>query len=189
MTELSMATANQIAANRYNAQHSTGPRTAVRKAAAARNARKHGLLAREVLAMNESAARRADLSQRLRDALAPEGAREEALGARIVGCLWRLRRVARLEGAMVANEDGVFETSVLARGWLRQDEADWLRLLSQHETRLDRTLHRALHELQRLQARRSGDHVPPPLVLDVDVRGIASLEDPPEPMPAPFLRG
>ena len=50
-------------------------------------------------------------------------------------------------------------------------------------------LHRALHELQRLQARRSGADIPPPLVVDVDVRGLASLEDPPEPMPAPSLRG
>jgi hypothetical protein len=46
-------------------------------------------------------------------------------------------------------------------------------------------LHRALHELQRLQARRSGADVPPPLVVDVDVRGLSSLEDPPEPLPAP----
>jgi hypothetical protein len=114
---------------------------------------------------------------------------EEALCARIVGCLWRLRRVVRLESAMVANEDALHATSLLERGWLRHDEADWLRLFSQYETRLDRILHRALHELQRLQARRHGAHVPPPLVLDVEVRGLSSLEDPPEPMPAPSLRG
>jgi hypothetical protein len=56
--------------------------------------------------------------------------------------------------------------------------------------RLDRMLHRALHELQRLQARRSGADVPPPLMVDVDVRGLGSLEDPPpEQMPAPSSRG
>jgi hypothetical protein len=66
----------------------------------------------------------------------------------------------------------------LERGWLGDEEADRLQLFSQYETRLDRMLHRALHELQRLQARRAGAHLPPPLV-DVDVRGLASLEDPP----------
>jgi hypothetical protein len=96
-----MATANQIAANRANAQRSNGPRTGVGKAAAARNARKHGLFAKEVLAMGESAARFAELRQGVREALAPEGELEDALCARIVGCLWRLRRIARLESSMV----------------------------------------------------------------------------------------
>ena len=183
-----MATANQIAANRANAQRSTGPRTATGKAAAARNARKHELFAKEVLAMGEDAAGFAELGQRLRQALAPDGELEEALCARIVGCLWRLRRVVRLESSIVANEDARYDTSVLERGWLRHDEADWLRLFSQYETRLDRMLHRALHELQRLQARRSGADIPPPLAVDVDLRGLSSLEDPPEPTPAPSLR-
>jgi hypothetical protein len=183
-----MATANQIAANRANAQRSTGPRTAAGKAAAAGNARKHGLFAKEVLAMGEDRAGFAELGQRLRQALAPEGGLEEALCARIVGCLWRLRRIVRLESAVLANEDGLHATSVLERGWLRHDEADWLQLLSQHETRLDRMLHRALHELQRLQARRAGADIPPPLVVDLDVRGLPSLEDPPEPLPAPSPR-
>jgi hypothetical protein len=78
---------------------------------------------------------------------------------------------------------------MLERGWLSQEESDCLQLFSQYETRLERMLHRALHELQRLQARRSGADVPPPLVVDVDVRGLASLDDPPGPMPAPSLRG
>jgi hypothetical protein len=135
------------------------------------NARKHGLFAKEVLARGEDAARFAELSERLRQALAPENELEDALCARIVGCLWRLRRVVRLESSMVGNEDGLRPASLLERGWLNHDEGDWLQLFSQYETRLDRMLHRALHELQRLQARRSGAEVPPPLVVDVDVRG------------------
>jgi hypothetical protein len=183
-----MATANQIAANRANAQRSTGPRTGAGKAAAARNARKHGLFAKEVLAMGESAARFAELRQGVREALVPEGELEDALCARIVGCLWRLRRIARLESSMVGNEDGLHPASLLERGWLCNEEGDWLQLFSQYETRLDRMLHRALHELQRLQARRSGADIPPPLVVDVDVRGLASLADPPpEPARAPSL--
>jgi hypothetical protein len=181
-----MATANQIAANRANAQRSTGPKTGAGKAAAARNARKHGLFAKEVLAMGEDAARFAELSQRVREALAPQGELEDALCARIVGCLWRLRRIVRLESAMVGNEDGLHPASLLERGCLCDDE---VQLFSQYETRLDRMLHRALHELQRLQAPRCGADIPPPLVVDVDVRGLSSLEDPPQPTAAPSLRG
>jgi hypothetical protein len=171
-----MATTGQITANRANAQRSTGPRTAAGKAVSARNARKHGLFAKEALAKGEDAAGFAELGQRLRQALAPEGELEEALCARIVGCVWRLRRVVRLEGSMIGNEDGLYPASPLQRGWLRDDECDWLQLFSQYETRLDRMLHRALHELQRLQARRGGTHIPPPLVLDVDVHGLSALD-------------
>ncbi|MGH6918426.1 MAG: hypothetical protein ACREJ0_12080 [Geminicoccaceae bacterium] len=166
-----MATANQIAANRTNARQSTGPRTAAGKAVAARNARRHGLFANEVLAVGEDAAGFFELGQRLRQALAPEGELEDALCARIVGCLWRLRRVVRLESSMVGDEGALHDTSLLERGWLRRAEADWLRLFSQYETRLDRMLHRALHELQRLQARRAGADVPPPLAIDVELHG------------------
>ena len=42
-----MATEAQVAANRLNAQKSSGPRTAEGKAVVAQNAVKHGLLARE----------------------------------------------------------------------------------------------------------------------------------------------
>ena len=41
--------------------------------------------------------------------------------------------------------------------------------LSRHEVALDRSIQRNLHELQRLQARRAGDRVPAPAVVDVDV--------------------
>ena len=111
------------------------------------------------------------------------------LSARIVGCFWRLRRVMRLERAIVSREDVMHRKTLLERGWLQHHEADWLSLFSQYETRLDRMLHRALHELQRLQARRAGDHMPPPLVVDVDLRGLGSVEDPPAPISAPLPRG
>ena len=48
-----MASEARIAANRLNAQKSTGPRTAEGKAVVAQNAVKHGLLAREGLLRGE----------------------------------------------------------------------------------------------------------------------------------------
>ena len=41
--------------------------------------------------------------------------------------------------------------------------------LGRYEGRIDRSLYRALHELQRIQAARCGEDVPPPAVLDVEV--------------------
>src|ERR1019366_3152697 len=41
--------------------------------------------------------------------------------------------------------------------------------LERHEAALSRSMQRTLHELERLQARRAGEHVPAPVVVDVDV--------------------
>ena len=51
-----MASEAQIAANRANAQRSTGPRTAEGKARAAQNGLKHGLCARATLLPEEDPA-------------------------------------------------------------------------------------------------------------------------------------
>jgi hypothetical protein len=39
--------------------------------------------------------------------------------------------------------------------------------LSRHETTIERSYHRALHDLERLQARRKGEAVIPPVVFNV----------------------
>jgi hypothetical protein len=52
-----LATERQIAANRLNAQRSTGPRTEAGKANSRRNALKHGLTAEKMLLEYEDATR------------------------------------------------------------------------------------------------------------------------------------
>jgi len=52
---------------------------------------------------------------------------------------------------------------------------DSLAKLSRYETSIERSLYRALHELQRLQASRKGNPVPVPIALDVDVTGESEL--------------
>lgn len=96
-----MTTLAKVAANRANAKLSTGPRTPAGKAAAARNAVRHGLLsAAPVVAGEDPAAwdrHMADVSA----SLAPVGAVEQQLAARAALLLWRLARVARFEAAAV----------------------------------------------------------------------------------------
>jgi hypothetical protein len=57
----------------------------------------------------------------------------------------------------------VFRTLAVSQGPLFQ--------LSRHETTIERSLHRALHDLERLQARRKGEAVMAPVALDISSGG------------------
>ena len=73
---------------------------------------------------------------------------------------------------MKAKQDA--ETATLGRTFIRDaDQANAFSKLSRYETAIWRSLYKALHELQRLQAaRRTQGDVLPPIVLDVDVSGV-----------------
>ena len=90
-----MATEAQVAANRLNAQKSTGPRTPDGKAVVAQNAVKHGLLAREGVLRGEDWEEFEGHREALLEELNPTGALEVILAARIVDLTWRLRRAAQ----------------------------------------------------------------------------------------------
>jgi hypothetical protein len=65
------------------------------------------------------------------------------------------------------------ETATLGRTFARDaDQANAFSKLSRYETAIERTLYRALHELERRQAARRGAAVTPPQVLDVEVSGM-----------------
>ncbi len=78
----------QIAANRRNAELSTGPQSREGKEAVKLNALKHGLLAQEVLLPGEDSEVFQELSQWLITDLRPEGAIETTLAERIVAGLF-----------------------------------------------------------------------------------------------------
>jgi hypothetical protein len=67
------------------------------------------------------------------------------------------------------------ETATLGRTFIRDaDSANAFSKLSRYEAAIERSLYRALHELQRLQAaRRAGGGAPPPAAIDVDVSGVS----------------
>jgi hypothetical protein len=65
------------------------------------------------------------------------------------------------------------ETATLGRTFARDaDQANAFSKLSRYETAIERTLYRALHELERRQAARRGADLTPPQVLDVEVSGM-----------------
>ena len=70
------------------------------------------------------------------------------------------------------------ETPTLGLTFIRDaNEANAFSKLSRYEAAIERSLYKALHELQRLQAARRADgNAPPPLAIDVDVSGVSKDE-------------
>ena len=95
----------KIEANRRNSLRSTGPKSKRGKQIVARNAIKHGILAREVVitsgdgqeAMEEFHA----LTQQLEEHYQPVGIAERLLVQTIANCWWRKARVIRAENGEI----------------------------------------------------------------------------------------
>lgn len=96
-----MSSSNQVKANQWNAQKSTGPKTEEGKAVVSQNAMKHGLLSTETLLPWEESAELNCLLESLTTALKPDGPLEKILVDRIVSLTWRLRRAGRIESGIL----------------------------------------------------------------------------------------
>ena len=92
-------TEQRLAANRINAQSSTGPVTARGKSIAARNATRHGLLSTRLLLNDEDASEFQHLLGELMGSLRPTDAVERLLVERIAVTVWRQQRLVRAETA------------------------------------------------------------------------------------------
>jgi hypothetical protein len=92
-----MATDKQIAANRRNAQKSTGPRTAEGKRRSRGNAFRHGLTAESVVTVLEDEAAYRKFENAIMRDYTPETALERGLVVRLASLLWRLRRAVAIE--------------------------------------------------------------------------------------------
>lgn len=227
-----MATRKQIKANRRNAKRSSGPMTSRGKERVAQNALRHGLLSKETLMPYEDQGELEEVRQAMVAELRPEGALEEMLVERIVSNLWRLRRLLRIEGGVLAasavaameiearakgelpvgwmawnleqgersetsggdmdggeaekakariekdiqvmqSGGGGGDQGILGRAFVRDAaSSNAIPKLSRYEAALERGIYRALHELERLQRARGGQHVPAPAVVDIDLHGL-----------------
>jgi hypothetical protein len=168
-----MATEKQIEANKRNAQKSTGPTTEVGRGRSSRNALKHGLTAEQVTMEGEQARQFEAFRDDILESLCPQGAIEEQLAERIALCWWRLRRVYRMEVAIAKEhsepaDDLSLLNAKFSDGFIAEKLiAGPFQHLSRYETTIERSLQRALHELERWQLRRKGEPVMAPIAVDV----------------------
>ncbi len=224
-----MTTQKQIETNRRNSRRSTGPKTRTGKAASKLNALKHGLLAQQVAVRGEDPVEFAGVLESLVDELQPQGPLEEQLVERVAACMWRLRRLYRVEAGILTHESLTIEldraqdvvrsfektesdilleslTEVhitdeerhgqamaqvektarllqeesLALGVAFKQDAKYagaISKLSRYEAAIERSLYRALHELQRVQAACQDGQPPPSIAVDVTVDGPGPAPD------------
>lgn len=154
----------------------TGPRTPEGKTIASRNALKHGLAAKAVVIFDEDPDEYESFRAGFAERFAPADAAEEFLVDRVAACAWRLRRVVRIEREIfedyesLRNRGHALQPRSVAHAVMADAAGlDAFTRITRHEAAIERSMLRALHELQRLQAVRAGVDVPVPVAVDVDV--------------------
>src|ERR1051326_4169801 len=152
-----MPTARQIAANRANALHSTGPRTPEGKAISSANALKSGIYAKDTVVAGEDPARLDALRDSLYDTHRPEHADERILVDTMIATAWSLERLRKCQTQlwdrlMRTGEPNYDPDHNLSNAFPRNEDhfIKLQRLINSH----DRSFHRALTLLLRLQKER-----------------------------------
>ena len=97
----------KLAANRANAQKSSGPKSEEGKARSSRNAFKHGLYSKQLVLPGEDPAALDQLKADLRAEHQPINETEEILVNEMAEQYWRLRRARRLEAELLSAEQVV----------------------------------------------------------------------------------
>ena len=166
-----MATEAQIAANRRNAESSTGPRTKEGKSRSSRNAVTFGIYSAADFVLPEDNGLYHHFCENFQKELNPEGPFEHTLTAEIVHAAWRLRRCSVIESNMPPGEiqlDPMVEPAFAHA----QETVDRARAQSH------RNLHRATAELRRLQTERQVRIECLPKDFDTnDIGGLTSIKD------------
>src|SRR4051812_3773634 len=155
----------RLAANRANAQLSTGPTTSEGKATSSLNAVKTGLTGRTVLLPSEDAAAYQAHVERFQEELKPVGEREIQLVQSLADTQWRLDRIPGLEFGLFAlgrkcyadlfeEEDDGQVRAALLDAHILMTEAKHFKNLHLQESRLRRQYRQDREELRELQRER-----------------------------------
>jgi len=141
-----MSTDAQIAANRQNAQSSTGPRTEPGKSAASHNALTLGLYTRADYVQPEERDLYKEFCETLYTELSPDGLLEESFVSEITGATWRLRRCSAIEAVLAHNtpEDPILDEAT----------EKTLRSIDRARSHAHNLLNRSVNQLRRIQTDR-----------------------------------
>jgi hypothetical protein len=139
-----MSTKKQIAANRRNAKHSSGPTSEAGKTASSMNALRHGLRARKLVLKNETQEDYNQLHDSLQNQFPPETPAEQFLVDQAAIAQWKLARAEAYEAASCDEHEGDPDRccAIVAR-------------MSLATARLERSFFKAYKELERIKAARS----------------------------------
>ncbi len=157
----------QLAANRANAQLSTGPKSEEGKRRSSLNARRHNLTGQVTAMTEEDRIAHNAFSEALIKAMAPEGALELQFAQRIATDSWRLNRASAIEdnifalgfsdhaGDIDVDHPELHAALTAARTFTREGKS--IELLTLYEQRINRSLQKNLALLQQLQATRKAE--------------------------------
>jgi hypothetical protein len=171
-----MATEAQIAANRRNAESSTGPRTKEGKSRSSRNAVTFGIYSAADFVLPEDNRIYHLFCENFQKELSPEGPFEQTLAAEIVHAAWRLRRCAAIESNMIQSSLPPGETQL--DPMVEPAFAHAQETVDRARAQSHRNLHRATAELRRLQTERQlrVECLPPDFAAN-HFGGLASMMD------------
>jgi len=156
-----MVSEKQLAANRRNAEKSTGPRTAEGKSNSSRNNLRHGLTGHISLLPTEDREAHDAFCNELIESFNPQTPVETQLATSIAEDSWRLNRATAIENNIFAlghqHERREIQIALAhARTFMAQAAA--FNLLSIYEQRINRNLQRNMKLLRDLQAERKVLH-------------------------------
>jgi len=137
-----MATKRQIAANRRNARHATGPKTPQGKATASMNSLRHGLRASKIILPGEQQEDFDHIHDGLQNLYQPQDQAEQYLVDQAAIAQWKLVRVE------------VLEADCFAAGLPPEARVPVFDRLTQIQGRLERAYFKAYKELERIKAAR-----------------------------------
>lgn len=159
----STISARRLAANRANAQKSTGPKTTTGKAKSSLNAVKTGLTGHTVLLPADDVAAYHAHIKRLIAAFQPVGTLELQVVQTLADLQWRLNRIPGLESGFLAlarrrcapdlfaDEPDPSVRAVLFEAHVQETAAKSLETLQRQEQRLRRQYAQEIKELERLR--------------------------------------
>jgi hypothetical protein len=156
-----MVSEKQLAANRRNAEKSTGPQSASGKSNSSRNNLRHGLTGQISLLPTEDRAAHDAFCNELIDSFTPETPMESQLAQSIAEDSWRLNRARAIENntfALGRNHERREARIALADAQTFITQANAFNLLSIYEQRINRNLQRNMKLLRELQAERKAQH-------------------------------
>ena len=176
----------QLKANQENGKKG-GVKTDEGKEVSKYNALKHGILKATVSEYEAEFSN--DVMDRLNSQFQPVGVLEKMLVDRIGYFYIRLFRVAKSENEYMQSilnprkvtvkdiipQIEFTETIVENEGYVPVLKDTSVEKLTstylRYEIALENRMYKAIHELQRLQANRNGEKIPPPLAVDIDMTG------------------